>query len=98
MAARVVDDQRQRLVEDVARDGVPRIIAVLLAQEHAVALHQTRAALHGLDLDAFDVELDQIFSAGRDLAVVEQIIERDDGHLFAISLVAGDAEGLVLGA
>ena len=72
---------------------------MFLAQDDAVALQQPRAALDGLDLDALDVELDQEFAAGRNLAVVEQIVERDDRHfLAAVVGAAGDAERLVLGA
>ena len=74
------------------------IVAVLFAQDDAVALQQPRAALHGFDLDALDVELDQEFSSRRDLAVVEQIVERDDRHFLAVRLATGDAERLVLGA
>ena len=67
--------------------------------DHAVALQQPRAALDGFDLDAFDVELDQVFSVRRNLAVVDQIVERDDRHVLAAAAgVAGDAERLVLGA
>src|SRR6516225_7711803 len=59
----IVDDQlERRLLEDIARDRVLGIVAVLLADDDAVALQQPRAALDGIDLDAFDVELDQIFS------------------------------------
>src|SRR5882757_4927606 len=99
LAARVVDDQLQRLLfENIARYGVPPVVAVLLAQQDTVALQQPRAALDGFDLDAFDVELDQVFSIRRDLAVVEQIVERDDRHVFAVGRVACNAERLMLGA
>src|SRR5260370_21529094 len=75
------------------------IVAVFLAQQDAVALQQPRAALDGLDLDTFDVELDQVFSIRRYLAVVQQIIERNDRHVLAAAArVAGDAERLMLGA
>src|SRR5262249_60067665 len=72
---------------------------MLLAHDYAVALQQPRAALDSLDLDAFDVELDQIFAAGFDLAVIDEVVEPDDRHfLAACRRSAGDAEGFVLGA
>ena len=64
----------------------------------SVAPEQLRSALDRVDLDAFDVELDQIFACCRNLAVVDEIVERDDRHFLAVRLVAGDAEGLMLGA
>src|ERR1700761_9526722 len=99
-AAGIVHDQLQRgLFENITRHRVLRIVAVLLAQDHAVALQQPRAALDGLDLDPLDIELDQIFAAGRHLAVIEEVVEREHRHLFGIvGLFAGDAERFVLGA
>src|SRR6266436_9306933 len=96
----IVDDQFQRrLFQDIARHGMLGIVAVLLAQNHAVGLQQPRAALDRLDLDALDVELDQVFAVFPDLAVVDKIVERDHGDLLAAAIgVACDAEGLVLGA
>src|SRR5258706_1638561 len=74
------------------------IVAVFLAQQDAVALQQPRATLDGFDLDTFDIELDQVFSTSRNLAVVEQIVERNHRHvLAAISRIASDAERLMLG-
>src|ERR1700744_5047770 len=97
--ARIVDDQLERsFFQDVARHRVLAVVAVLLAQDHAVALEQPRAALDRLDLDALDVELDQIFPVSRGLAVVEEIVERNHGHFLAVGLIAGNAESLVLGA
>src|SRR5665647_876897 len=75
------------------------VAAVFLAQQHAVALQQPGAALDGLDFDAFDVELDQVFSFDGNLAVVEQIVERDDRHILAAAIRSrGDAERFMLGA
>src|SRR3981081_4153367 len=75
------------------------IVAMVLAQQHAVALQQPGTALDGLDLDALDIELDQVFSVPRNLAVVDQVVERDHRTvLAAISRIAGDAERLMLGA
>src|ERR1035437_3686093 len=75
------------------------IVAVFLAQQDAVALQQPRAALDGLDLDAFDVKLDQVFSVRRNPAVIEQVIERDDRYVLAAAAPAAcDAERLMLGA
>src|SRR5689334_17231109 len=60
---RIVDHQRhRRLLHDVARHRVGPVAAVLLAQDDAVGVQQPRTALDGLDLDAFDVELDQEFA------------------------------------
>src|SRR4051794_17492443 len=99
-AGRIVDEQREWcLIEDIARDRVGAVAAVLFAQDNAVRLQQARAAPDGLYLDAFDVELDQVFPAGRDLAVIDQIVECDDRHVLAAAVgTADDAEGLVLGA
>src|SRR5215472_2898057 len=61
--AGIIDDQlERRLLQDVARHRMLRIIAVLLTQDHAVAPQQLGAALDRLDLDALDVELDQILA------------------------------------
>ena len=58
-----------------------------------------RAALDRLDLDALDIELDQVFSAGSDLAVIDQVVERDHRDLLAAGVrTPCDAEGLMLGA
>src|ERR1700694_3218874 len=76
-----------------------RIVAVFLAQQHAVALQQPLAALDGFDFDTLDVELDQVFSARRDLAVVDEVVERDHRNVLAAAIRApSDAERLVLGA
>src|SRR6185437_16319687 len=40
----------------------------------------------------------QVFAGGRNLAVVDEVVERNNRHFLAAGLVAGDAEGLVLGA
>src|SRR5215212_2211875 len=97
---RIEDDELERgLLQDIARDGVVRIIAVLLAQYDAVALQQLGTALDCLDLHSFDVELDQVLSLGSKPAVFEQIVECDDRYLLAASMGdAGDTESLVLGA
>src|SRR5665213_1453364 len=80
-ASGIVDDQLQRrLFNDIARHGMPGVVAVLFAQYHAVALQQPRAAFDGVDFDTLDIELDQVPAAGGYLAVVEQIVERDDRH------------------
>src|SRR5882757_9520578 len=63
VAARIVDDQLQRrLFEDVARHRMGGIVAMLLAEDRGIALQQPGSALDGLDFDALDVELDQVFS------------------------------------
>src|SRR3954468_11559599 len=100
VGARIEHDQPHRgLFKDVARHRMRAVAAVLLAHDDAVGLEQPGAALDRLDLDALDVELDQVLAAGGDLAVVDQIVERDDRHVLAARRrIAGDAEGLVLGA
>src|SRR5690349_22669207 len=56
--AGIVDDQlERRLFQDIARHRVLPVVAMLLAQDDAVALEQPLAALDGLDFDALDVEL-----------------------------------------
>src|SRR6516165_3222554 len=98
--ARIIDDQLQRrLLQNVARHGMLRIVTVLFAKDHAIGLEQPRTALDRLDFDALDVELDQIFAACGYLAVVYQTVERDNGHLLAAAVgAAGDAEGFMLAA
>src|SRR6478752_2576553 len=95
VAARIEHDQLQRrLFEDKARHRVAAIAAVLLAHDDAVGLKQPCAALDRLDLDALDVELDQVLAVGRHLAVVDEIVERENRHvLTARRRCASDAEG-----
>ncbi len=71
---------------------------MLLAQDHAVSLQKTRAALDRFDFHAFDIKLDQVFAVGRNLAVVDQIIECNNRHFLAATSGPCDAQGFVLGA
>src|SRR5690606_17409181 len=82
-AGRIVHDQRQRrLFENVARYGVVAVITVFLAKDHGITLKHASATLDGFDLDAFDVELDEVLAVRGNPAVVEQIVERKHGHAF----------------
>lgn len=74
-----------------------RIVTMFFAHEHEVRLPKPFAAFHGVDLDAFDIQLDDELAGCRYLRVLDQTVERQDLDLLARRIdIARDAEGLVL--
>src|ERR1700741_2407833 len=72
---------------------------MLLADHHRVCREQALAALHRFDLDAFDVELDQIAALRRNDAFVDQAVERHHAYFLAARIWStGNTERLMLGA
>src|SRR5712692_651068 len=74
--------------------------AVLLANDYRVAMEKPLAALHGIDLEAFKVELDDEPAVGRDVLLVQQAVEGCDIDLLAMTAagIARDAESRVVPA
>src|SRR3569623_978481 len=84
------------MLENMPRNGVVRIVAMLLADHDAIAGEQFLPPLDSRDLNAFDIELGDITSLWIKLHPLHQRIERHHGDFLAGMRSAGDGLRLVL--